>query len=184
VKQSGRNQIHTISYPPHPSLSISSTISTPGLRQSECLNLTTAMVSSDSLNAVSLKTSRDRSRVGGSNTSRRRAQRKKAREKSYRESILGSLSTLEHDSSDLMVVRGTVDGRLCRDVLVDPGASSNFVRRDWALSNRLPVQQLKLRFESDQIRTFPFPKCQLLHLKLPLFAKINTTFDPLNEHRS
>ena len=54
-----------------------------------------------------------------------------------------SLSAVEHDSSDLIVVQGSVDGQRCRDMLVDPGASSNFVRRDWAMSHRLRVRELK-----------------------------------------
>ena len=34
-------------------------------------------------------------------------------------------------TAELIILRGTVDGVSCRDVLVDAGASSNFVRRDW-----------------------------------------------------
>ena len=54
-----------------------------------------------------------------------------------------STVTVEHDSSELIVVQGSVDDQHCRDMLVDPGASSNFVRRDWALSHRLRMRELR-----------------------------------------
>jgi hypothetical protein len=54
-----------------------------------------------------------------------------------------SLKVVDHENSDLIVVRGTVGGRRCRDMLVDTGASSSFVRRDWALSQRLRVMELR-----------------------------------------
>jgi transposase InsO family protein len=53
-----------------------------------------------------------------------------------------SLKTVTHQTSGLIVVCGTLDGRRCRDMLVDTGASSSFIRRDWALSHRLPVREL------------------------------------------
>ena len=39
------------------------------------------------------------------------------------------LNAVKHDTSQLMVVSAVIDGRRCKDVLIDPGASSNFVRR-------------------------------------------------------
>ena len=50
--------------------------------------------------------------------------------------------SLVHDSHPLMVVDGVVDGHVCRDVLIDGGASSNFVSRSWAVGQRLRIEQL------------------------------------------
>ena len=41
------------------------------------------------------------------------------------------LNAVKHDTSQLMVVSAVIDGRRCKDVLIDPGASSNFVRQEW-----------------------------------------------------
>ena len=38
-----------------------------------------------------------------------------------------SLQEIDHDSSTLLITQGRIDGWLCKDVLIDPGASSNFV---------------------------------------------------------
>jgi len=46
------------------------------------------------------------------------------------------------DTSPLLLVDAVIDGQRCRDVLVDPGASSNFIRRDWAMKVGLPMHQL------------------------------------------
>jgi transposase InsO family protein len=73
----------------------------------------------------------------------RRKRKKEARQKTLLASVKKSLSAVEHDSSDLIVVQGSVDGQHCRDMLVDPGASSNFVRRDWAQSHRLRMRELQ-----------------------------------------
>ena len=73
----------------------------------------------------------------------RRKQKKEARHQALLASVKKSLSAVEHDSSDLIVVQGTIDDQHCRDMLVDPGASSNFVRRDWALNHRLHMRELK-----------------------------------------
>jgi hypothetical protein len=56
--------------------------------------------------------------------------------------VAESLHSVQHDTSELIIVHGTIDGVRCRDVLIDPGATSNFVRRDWALSNCLRVEML------------------------------------------
>ena len=53
------------------------------------------------------------------------------------------LEGMEHDSSELLVLEGLLDGERCRNVLVDAGASSNFVHLSWARRHRLPVQKLK-----------------------------------------
>ena len=55
-----------------------------------------------------------------------------------------SLQEIDHDSSSLLVMQGRIDGRLCRDILIDPGASSNFVRRDWAQGCRLREETLRV----------------------------------------
>ena len=52
------------------------------------------------------------------------------------------LSAVQHDTSQLMVVSAVIDGRRCRDVLIDPGASSNFVRQEWVNAVELPVKSL------------------------------------------
>jgi hypothetical protein len=75
---------------------------------------------------------------------RRWRTRKKAREKDQVRSAEESLCELDHDSSSLLVMKGRIDGRLCRDILIDPGASSNFVRRDWAQGARLREQTLRV----------------------------------------
>jgi transposase InsO family protein len=41
-------------------------------------------------------------------------------------------------------MHGRIDGRLCEDILIDPGASSNFVRRDWAQGQRLREETLRV----------------------------------------
>ena len=55
---------------------------------------------------------------------------------------VGADQPLVHDSCPLIIVGGKVDGRRCDDVLVDGGASSNFVRRSWAKQQRLRVRPL------------------------------------------
>ena len=78
---------------------------------------------------------------------RRRRRRRQAREKSQVASARESLYVVRHDSSKAIVVVGTVDGRRCKDILIDPGATSNFVRKDWALSHRLRVEELRTPLE-------------------------------------
>ena len=55
-----------------------------------------------------------------------------------------SLTDLEpmHESSSLIVVRGTVNGLECGDILIDSGAASCFVSEQWAQSQRLRVHPL------------------------------------------
>ena len=55
-----------------------------------------------------------------------------------------SLQEIDHDSSSLLIMQGRIDGRLCRDILIDPGASSNFVRREWAQGCRLREETLRV----------------------------------------
>jgi len=106
-------------------------------RTSELVYLTAATVSMDSSG-----TREDSSRSRRSVSWRRRKNRT-ARQQRLLLSAVESLHSIEHESSQLIVVSGQLDGRRCRDILVDPGASSNFVRRDWALSQRLSVRQLR-----------------------------------------
>ena len=107
-------------------------------RTSELVHLTAATVSMDSSGV------REDSSSGRRSVSWRRRKNRRARQQRLLLSAVESLQqSIEHDSSQLIVVKGRLDGRLCRDILVDPGASSNFVRRDWALSQHLRVQQLK-----------------------------------------
>jgi transposase InsO family protein len=90
---------------------------------------------------------RSRKKTSESSASRRRRRRRKAREEAQVSSARESLYAVRHDSSKAIVVVGTVDGRRCKDILIDPGATSNFVRRDWALSNRLRVEELRTPLE-------------------------------------
>ncbi len=53
-----------------------------------------------------------------------------------------SMNAVKHDTSQLMVVSAVIDGRRCKDVLIDPGASSNFVRQEWANGVGLRMRQL------------------------------------------
>ena len=106
-------------------------------RTSELVHLTAAIVSMDSSGV------RENSSSGRRSVSWRRRKNRRARQQRLLSAVESLQQSIEHDSSQLIVVKGRLDGRLCRDILVDPGASSNFVRRDWALSQHLRVQQLK-----------------------------------------
>jgi hypothetical protein len=78
-------------------------------------------------------------------TTQRRKKGKEATEGIRREAItamLTSLSSIEHDTGPLIIVRGTLDGRPCKDILVDTGAASSFVSQTWAVSQGLLVQKL------------------------------------------
>ena len=86
---------------------------------------------------------RPRPRGRQNTTTSRRKKKKDTRQEALLASVKKSLSLVEHDSSDLIVVPGTIDHQDCRDMLVDPGASSNFVRRDWAKSHGLRMRELK-----------------------------------------
>ena len=55
---------------------------------------------------------------------------------------VGEKPPFVHDSHPLMIVDGVVDGRQCRDVLIDGGASSNFVSGSWAVKQRLRIERL------------------------------------------
>jgi hypothetical protein len=77
----------------------------------------------------------------------RRNRRRVTRQQSQVISAAESLHSVQHDTSELIIVQGMIDGVRCRDVLIDPGATSNFVRRDWALSNRLRVELLSSPLE-------------------------------------
>ena len=53
------------------------------------------------------------------------------------------MSAVQHESSQLIVISALVDGHRCDDVLVDAGASSNFVRADWVKTTALPVRKMR-----------------------------------------
>lgn len=57
------------------------------------------------------------------------------------------LNTVQHDSDKLIVVTGCMDGVLCKDVLVDPGATSNFIRKEWAAKMGLSMENLTNQLE-------------------------------------
>jgi hypothetical protein len=83
--------------------------------------------------------------VAADSTTRRRKIRRQGREGDRREaisSLLTSVSSIEHDAGPLIIVRGTLDGRPCNDILIDTGAASSFVSQAWALGQGLRVQRL------------------------------------------
>ena len=45
-------------------------------------------------------------------------------------------------SERLIITKGSVGGRTCRDMLVDSGATACFVRRRWAEARGLPITPL------------------------------------------
>ncbi len=54
------------------------------------------------------------------------------------------LQSMERRQNDkLIVTKGRVGGRSCRDMLVDCGATACFVRRRWAVSRKLPITPLR-----------------------------------------
>jgi hypothetical protein len=78
---------------------------------------------------------------GLSSTQRRKA-KKKVKDEALVRSVKESLSAVRHDSSELIVVSAMVDGRYCKDVLIDPGATSNFIQRGWATGTGMHLQKL------------------------------------------
>ena len=54
------------------------------------------------------------------------------------------LQSVEGQQSDdkLIIIKGRVGGRECKDMLVDCGATACFVRRGWAVSRKLPITPL------------------------------------------
>jgi hypothetical protein len=78
---------------------------------------------------------------GISPTQRRKA-KKKVQNEALIQSVREALSAVRHDSSELIVVSAMVDGRYCKDVLIDPGATSNFIHRNWATGTALHMQKL------------------------------------------
>ena len=48
----------------------------------------------------------------------------------------------QQQNDKLIVTKGSVGGRTCRDMLVDSGATACFVRRRWAVSHKLPITPL------------------------------------------
>ena len=83
---------------------------------------------------------------GVSRTQRRKA-KKKAREEALTHSVQEQLSAVQHDSSELIIVSAMLDGRHCGDVLIDPGATSNFVQKQWAEEGAMPMQKLSRPLE-------------------------------------
>jgi transposase InsO family protein len=68
-------------------------------------------------------------------------------EKAILRTAVESLQAIEHDSSDLLVLEGWLGGNRCRDVLIDAGASSNFVHSSWVRRNKLKVHRLNRPLE-------------------------------------
>ena len=87
------------------------------------------------------KRKRSRKKRGVSRTGRWR-RRRKERDKALAEAAAAVLNAVQHDTSQLLVVSGSVDGHRCSDILIDPGASSNFVRMDWVKESGVRMEQL------------------------------------------
>jgi hypothetical protein len=109
------------------------------VRTSECGQLSTAIGSGSD----SGRDSRPRKgKVGGARAARKR-KRRKQRDKLLVQAAAAVISAVQHESSQLIVVSAIFDGHVCKDVLVDAGASSNFVREDWVRATRLPLQRMR-----------------------------------------
>ena len=83
---------------------------------------------------------------GVTSTQKRKAKKKK-RDEALVQSAREALSAVHHDSSELIIVSAMVDGRHCKDVLIDPGATSNFIHRDWAAGTEMKMQKLSKPLE-------------------------------------
>ena len=73
--------------------------------------------------------------------------RRKERDKALLEAAAGVLNAVQHDTSQLLVMSGCIDGHRCHDILIDPGASSNFVRMDWVKRARVHAESLAVPLE-------------------------------------
>jgi RNase H-like domain found in reverse transcriptase/Reverse transcriptase (RNA-dependent DNA polymerase)/Integrase zinc binding domain/Chromo (CHRromatin Organisation MOdifier) domain/gag-polyprotein putative aspartyl protease len=104
-------------------------------RTSECEQLSTAIASSSNS---------ERERDGKQERTRARRRRKrKERDKALVQAATALLGAVQHDSAQLIVISAVIDGHRCDDVLVDAGASSNFVREDWVKEASLPVKRMR-----------------------------------------
>ena len=79
---------------------------------------------------------------GGAGAAKKR-RKKRDRDKALVQAAAAVMSAVQHDSSHLIVVSAVIDGHLCQDVLVDAGASSNFVREDWVKASTLPMRRMR-----------------------------------------
>ena len=78
-------------------------------------------------------------------THQRRLKRQVREERQVRQANESlTLSALDHDSAPVLVMKGVIDGRVCNDILVDPGATSNFVQRSWVQGQRMREQTLRV----------------------------------------
>lgn len=73
--------------------------------------------------------------------------RRKERDRALIQAAATVLNTVQHDSDKLIVVTGWMDGVHCRNVLVDPGATSNFIRKEWATRMGLLMEDLTTPLE-------------------------------------
>jgi hypothetical protein len=90
-------------------------------------------------------TASDGRAVSATQPSRTRQKKRQGYESSIAAMLTTSLIGLEpmHEGSRLIVVRGTVNGQECGDILIDSGAASCFVSEQWARGRRLPIQPLR-----------------------------------------
>ena len=63
------------------------------------------------------------------------------------EAVKEMVNAVRRDSSELIVVSAVLDGRHCKDVLIGPGATSNFIRQDWAQGSAMQMQKLSKPLE-------------------------------------
>ena len=109
------------------------------VRTSECGLLSTAIDGgSDSGRDMRQR----KGRRGGVGAAKKR-RKKRDRDKALVQAAAAVMSAVQHDSSQLIVVSAVIDGHLCQDVLVDAGASSNFVREDWVKASALPMRRMR-----------------------------------------
>jgi transposase InsO family protein len=83
----------------------------------------------------------------GVSPSQRRKARRKVKEEALVRSAEEELSAIRHDSSELIIVSATIDGHYCKDVLIDPGATSNFIQKQWAQGKAMRLQKLSKPLE-------------------------------------
>ena len=109
------------------------------MRTSECEQLSTAIVSGP---CSGRERKPRKGNVRGAGAARKR-RRKKEKDKALVQAAAAVMSAVQHESSQLIVVSAVIDGHVCQDVLVDAGASSNFVQEDWVKSTRLSTRRMR-----------------------------------------
>jgi transposase InsO family protein len=110
-------------------------------------NRVASIVKDSILNSEEEGERKEKKKGKGVSRTQRRKVKKKAREKALVQARRVILSAVQHESSELIIVSAMIDGRHCKDVLIDPGATSNFIHRDWAAGTELRMQKLSKPLE-------------------------------------